>query len=152
MCATCHAFIPFCSMHLEILTIRAPLNGDQLCGHVYVAWPNYSNHSQEEWPVSAPVYSLPFSCGLAMVTITAPLNGDKLCGHVYLAWPNYCNHCCRQQIKVSWDLKHLSKQFQKRILTVLGLFFLVFLDLIMDIVIASWNPSVWMDQTGLSGA
>ena len=45
MCAACHAFIPFCSMHPEILTIRAPLNGDQLCGHVYVAWTNYSNHS-----------------------------------------------------------------------------------------------------------
>ena len=44
MCATCHAFIPFCSMHPEILTIRAPLNGDQLCGHVHGAWPNYSNH------------------------------------------------------------------------------------------------------------
>ena len=44
MCATCHAFIPFCSMHPEMLTIRALLNGDQLCGHVYVAWPNYSNH------------------------------------------------------------------------------------------------------------
>jgi len=40
MCATCHAFIPFCSMHPEIMTIRAPLNGDQLRGHVYVAWPN----------------------------------------------------------------------------------------------------------------
>ena len=37
MCATCHAFIPFCSMHPDIFTIRAPLNGDQLCGHVYVA-------------------------------------------------------------------------------------------------------------------
>ena len=34
MCATRHAFIPFCSMHPGILTIRAPLNGDQLCGHV----------------------------------------------------------------------------------------------------------------------
>ena len=44
MCATCHAFIPFCNVHPGILTIRAPLNGDQLCGHVYVAWPNYSNH------------------------------------------------------------------------------------------------------------
>ena len=32
MCAMCHAFIPFGSMHTEILTIRAPLNGDQLCG------------------------------------------------------------------------------------------------------------------------
>ena len=37
MCATCHAFIPFCSMNPEIMTIRAPLNGDQLRGHVYVA-------------------------------------------------------------------------------------------------------------------
>ena len=37
MCATCHAFIPFCSMHPKILTITAPLNGDQLCGHVYEA-------------------------------------------------------------------------------------------------------------------
>ena len=36
MCTTCRAFIPFCSMHPEILTIRAPLNGDLLCGHVYV--------------------------------------------------------------------------------------------------------------------
>ena len=27
-----------------IVTVRAPLHGDQLCGHVYVAWPNYSNH------------------------------------------------------------------------------------------------------------
>ena len=37
MRAACHAFIPFCSMHPESLTTRAPLNGDQLCGHVYVA-------------------------------------------------------------------------------------------------------------------
>ena len=37
MSATCHAFIPFCSMHPEIMTIRVPLNGDQLRGHVYVA-------------------------------------------------------------------------------------------------------------------
>jgi len=44
MCATCHALIPFCSMHPEILTTRAQLNGDQFCWHVYVAWPNYSNH------------------------------------------------------------------------------------------------------------
>ena len=35
MCAIHHAFIPFCSMHPGILTIRAQLNGDQLCGHVY---------------------------------------------------------------------------------------------------------------------
>ena len=27
----------FCSMHPGILTIGASLNGDQLCGHVYVA-------------------------------------------------------------------------------------------------------------------
>ena len=40
MFASCHAFIPFGSMHPEIVTIRAP----QLCGHVYVASPNYSNH------------------------------------------------------------------------------------------------------------
>ena len=44
MCAACHAFIPFCSKHPEILTVRALLNGDQLCGHVYIAWPNYSNY------------------------------------------------------------------------------------------------------------
>ena len=43
MFASCHAFIPFGSLHPEIVTIRAPLNGDQLCGHVYVASPNYSN-------------------------------------------------------------------------------------------------------------
>ena len=30
----------------NIVTIRAPLNGDQLCGHVYahLAWHNYSNN------------------------------------------------------------------------------------------------------------
>ena len=28
----------------DIVTISAPLNGDQLCGHVYIAWPNYCNH------------------------------------------------------------------------------------------------------------
>ena len=44
MYAKRHAFILFCSMHPDIMTIRALLNGDQLCGHVYVAWPNYSNH------------------------------------------------------------------------------------------------------------
>ena len=37
MCATCHAFIAFCSMHPEILTIRVSLNRDQLYEHVYVA-------------------------------------------------------------------------------------------------------------------
>ena len=35
ICATCHAFIPFCSMQPGTLTIRAPLNWDQLCGHIY---------------------------------------------------------------------------------------------------------------------
>ena len=45
MCAT-HVFIPFCSMHPDILTIRVLLNEDQLCGQVYAhfVWPNYSNH------------------------------------------------------------------------------------------------------------
>ena len=33
-----------------------------------------------------------------------------------------------------------------------GLQICIFHDLITDIVIASWNPSVWMDQTGLPGA
>jgi len=28
----------------DIMPISAPLNGDQLCGHVYIAWPNYNNH------------------------------------------------------------------------------------------------------------
>ena len=28
----------------DIVTISAPPNWDQLCGYVYVAWPNYSNH------------------------------------------------------------------------------------------------------------
>ena len=32
----------------DIVTTRAPLNGDQLCGHVYIAWPNYSNHCCKE--------------------------------------------------------------------------------------------------------
>ena len=27
----------------DIVTIRVPLNGDQLCGRIYVAWPNDSN-------------------------------------------------------------------------------------------------------------
>ena len=62
MSAKCHASIPFCSMHPDIVTIRAPLNGDQLCGRVYT----------------------------------------------HLAWPTYSNHCCRQYIKVSWDLGYLS--------------------------------------------
>ena len=46
ICATRHAFIPFCSTQHGTLTIRAPLNWDQLCGHIYahLAWPNYSNH------------------------------------------------------------------------------------------------------------
>ena len=46
MCATRHAFIPFCSMHPAIVTIRTPVNGYQLCGQVYahLAWPDYSNH------------------------------------------------------------------------------------------------------------
>ena len=60
MCATRHAFIPFCSMHPESLAIRVPLNGDQLCGHVYthlaytyLVWPNYSNHySRQQIKVS----------------------------------------------------------------------------------------------------
>ena len=41
VCKTSCFLIPFCTMHL---TISAPLNGDQLCGHVYVLWPNYSSH------------------------------------------------------------------------------------------------------------
>ena len=35
MCATRHAFIPFCRLHPDILTIKAPLNGDLLCGHIH---------------------------------------------------------------------------------------------------------------------
>ena len=35
MRATRHAFILFCSMHPDISTIRAPLNGNQFGGHVY---------------------------------------------------------------------------------------------------------------------
>ena len=46
------------------------------------------------------------------------------------------------------------KQFQYPILKILGLkiFVCVSHDLITDILIASGNPSIWMDQTGLPGA
>ena len=102
----------------------------------------------------------------------APLNGDQLCGHVYVAWPNYSNNCCRQQIKVSWDMEYIpgrkwsqsntvsaqSSCLNSKTISVSGFkswdykFIFVFHDLISDIVITSGNPTIWMDQSGLPGA
>ena len=102
----------------DIVTISAPLNGDQLCGHVYIAWPNYCNHCcRQQIKVSwdwgyllgrkcsqGGIVSAQSSCFTFKTILVTDLNSlgiTNLC----FPWPNY-----------------------------------------RYIVIASVNPSIWLDS------
>ena len=91
ICATHHAFIPFFCMHPEILTVRAPLNGDQLCVWKIAILASHFSFFLFKWLLSFCCFFLPRGCWsfvvlCRLVLFLSFLSFPVSSGLLYFSW------------------------------------------------------------------
>ena len=91
ICATHHAFIPFFCMHPEILTVRAPLNGDQLCVWRIAILASHFSFFLFNWVLSFCRFFLPRCCWsfvvlCKLVLFLSFLSFPVSSGLLYFSW------------------------------------------------------------------
>ena len=91
ICATHHAFIPFFCMHPEILTVRAPLNGDQLCVWRIAILASHFSFFLFNWVLSFCCFFLPRCCWsfvvlCKLVLFLSFLSFPVSSGLLYFSW------------------------------------------------------------------